>query len=101
MKSQENEEVFEVPITVNFDQKHIIGTAKVVLTEEQRIQIGEGSYTFAPGFVVKDYELTDDCVLFTDVELIEISLIPNYNPPQIKRKHKPNDNDNNTNSIKD
>lgn len=100
MNKKKNEpKLFEVPITVNFDQTKQIGTAKVQLDELHRTLIGEGVYTFAPSFIVKEYEIKDDVVLFTDVELIEISLIPNYDPPKIKRKKKPSDNNNNTNSV--
>lgn len=94
-KNKKEPQSFDVPITVDFDHKQIIGTAKIQLNELQRALIGEGVYTFAPGFVIKDHEVKDDVVLFTDVELCEISLIPNFDPPQIKRKKKTDVNNNN------
>ena len=89
--SSSNEQEFEVPITVDFDEKQVIGTARIKLSELHRTLIGEGVYTFAPGFAVVGSDLKDDHVEFNDIELCEISLIPNYNPPQIKRKKKQSD----------
>lgn len=100
MSKKKNElRQFEVPITIDFDHKKVIGTAKIELNELYRALIGEGTYTFALGFVVENPEVEDDHVLFTDIELCEITLIPNFDPPKIKRKKKISDNNNNTNSI--
>lgn len=86
---------FDVPITIDFDHTKVVGRATVKLDEASRTLIGEGRYTLMPSFVVTDYEIKDDCVLFGDIELIEISIVPNYNPPLVKRKKKTSVNNNN------
>lgn len=98
MNNQENE--VEVPITVDFDDSKHIGTATIRLSESQLNMLANGKLTFSTEVIST---LSSDIAVgvYTDIELMGISLVPTKNYINYLKKHGfYNDNDDNTNSIK-
>lgn len=90
----------DIPITQDFNDKKVIGSARIELDKATTDMITNGLLTFSVGFISKFPEESKEVFAYEDAELVEISLIPTANYINyLKQKGAYDDNNNSTNSI--
>ena len=89
-----------IPITRDFNEKNIIGSADISIDDDTMQLIANGLLTFSVGYIAAFPEDNEGIIEHKDAELVELSLIPTQNYiNHLKQKGLYNDNNNNIDGI--